>query len=73
MFATLYLVMYVYGIFGNLAYGGVITISTVAEQDTEIPALYYLMNFNDFGSSIVTLFHILVVNNWYITTDMISE
>jgi len=29
------------------------------------------MNFNDFGASIITLFHIMIVNNWYVTCDMI--
>lgn len=28
------------------------------------------MNFNDFGASIVTLFHIMIVNNWYLTCNM---
>lgn len=28
------------------------------------------MNFNDFGASLVTLFAQMVVNNWYITCDM---
>lgn len=28
------------------------------------------MNFNDFGASLVTLFHIMVVNNWYVTCNM---
>lgn len=28
------------------------------------------MNFNDFPASIVTLFHIMVVNNWYVTANM---
>jgi len=28
------------------------------------------MNFNDFPSSFVTLFHIMIVNNWFNTTDM---
>ena len=30
------------------------------------------MNFNDFGCSIITLFHIMVVNNWFVTTNMLS-
>ena len=34
-------------------------------------ALYYLMNFNDFISSMVTLFHIMIVNNWFVTCDML--
>ena len=28
------------------------------------------MNFNDFGASLVTLFHIQIINNWFITCDM---
>lgn len=28
------------------------------------------MNFNDFGASLVTLFHIMIVNNWFITCNM---
>ena len=28
------------------------------------------MNFNDFGSSMLTLFHIMIVNNWYLTCNM---
>ena len=31
------------------------------------------MNFNDFCSSLITLFHIMVVNNWFITTDMYTD
>ena len=31
------------------------------------------MNFNDFGMSIVTLFHIMVVNNWWVTTNMLTD
>ena len=72
-FATLYLMMYIYAIFGEALFGGMVTISSVSAQDPDIPALYYLMNFNDFPSSFVTLFHILVINNWYITADMISN
>lgn len=39
-------------------------------HDNITPALYYLLNFNDFGASLVTLFHIMVVNNWFITCNM---
>ena len=39
-------------------------------MDYDEPVLYYLMNFNDFGSSMVTLFHIMVVNNWFVTVNM---
>jgi len=39
-------------------------------NDYATPPLYYLMNFNDFGASLVTLFQIMVVNNWYVTCNM---
>ena len=42
-------------------------------MDYDEPVLYYLMNFNDFGSSMVTLFHIMVVNNWFITCNMFID
>ena len=42
-------------------------------MDPTIPPLYYLMNFNDFGMSMVTLFHFMVVNNWWVTTNMLSD
>ena len=29
-----------------------------------------MMNFNDFPASLITLFHIMVVNNWYVTANM---
>lgn len=52
-----------------ILWAGIIT--TVSKQTNySTPPLYYLMNFNDFGASLVTLFHILVVNNWMITCDM---
>ena len=31
------------------------------------------MNFNDQGASIVTLFHISIVNNWYVTVNMFRQ
>jgi hypothetical protein len=31
------------------------------------------MNFNDFPASMVTLFHIMIVNNWFITCNMLCE
>lgn len=33
--------------------------------------LYYLLNFNDFASGLITLFAITVINNWYNTTNML--
>ena len=51
-------------------FGGKITTDTVATNEIDAPYLYYLMNFNDFYASMITLFHVLVINNWNNTTDM---
>ena len=32
-----------------------------------------MINFNDFVSSLITLFHLMVVNNWYNTTNMLCD
>ena len=38
--------------------------------DSSIPDNYYLINFNDLMSSYVTLFILIVVNNWYVIVQM---
>jgi hypothetical protein len=53
-----------------VCFGGIITTVSSQVYDNTTPALYYLLNFNDFGASLVTLFHIMVVNNWYVTCNM---
>jgi two pore calcium channel protein len=69
MCLTMYTVFFVYANIGMLLWSAKIT--TVSKQvNYSTPPLYYLMNFNDFGASLVTLFHIMVVNNWFITCDM---
>ena len=37
--------------------------STFAESN------YFANNFNDFGSSMMTLFMLLIVNNWFVIMD----
>ena len=39
-------------------------------HDSSIPDNYYLCNFNDLISSLVTLFILIVVNNWYVIVAM---
>ena len=67
---NLYTLFYSYAYFGEFLWGGEITTHSAQVSDPDIPDLYYLMNFNDFGSSVITLFHIMVVNNWFITCNM---
>ena len=41
--------------------------SEVIFRDQSIPDDYVVLNFNDLGSSLVTLFTLMVVSNWYVT------
>ena len=73
MTVNLYTVFYTYAFVGEAVWGGRVTTTSVQVLDPNVPGLYYLMNFNDFGSSLVTLFHIMVVNNWWITCNMFID
>ena len=39
-------------------------------RDQSVPDIYVVLNFNDLGSSIVTLFTLMVVSNWYVTEQI---
>ena len=71
MMVSLYTVFFIFSIIGQMLYGGIITTKSAQVNNVLIPQLYYLMNFNDFPASMVTLFHIMIVNNWFITCDML--
>ena len=58
-------IFYGFTALGSFFFGGKITVnSPEILSDLSIPQFYYLVNFNDFISSCVTLFILLVVNNW---------
>mmetsp|Transcript_45970 Transcript_45970/g.60921 ORF Transcript_45970/g.60921 Transcript_45970/m.60921 type:complete len:268 (-) Transcript_45970:310-1113(-) len=66
-FLFIYLVFYVYAQLGALLFGGELTYSEYYKHGA--PPFYYTLNFNDFGASLVVLFHQMVVNNWFLTVD----
>ena len=66
----LYVVYFIYAIIGMRCFGGEIWLERVAKLSPETPQYYFLMNFNCFSSGMVTLFHFMIVNNWYLTIDM---
>jgi len=68
-FFFMYLVFYEYAYIGALLFGGAVTFE--AYDDAKYPPLYYMMNFNDFGSSLLVLFQQMIVNNWFIVCDML--
>lgn len=69
MMLSMYTVYYVFAQVGMLLWASKIT-TVSAQINYTTPPLYYLMNFNDFFMSLVTLFHIMIVNNWYVTCNM---
>lgn len=73
MALTLYTVYFEYTVLGQFLFGGKISTTSAQTNDPTIPALYYLMNFNDFASGIITLFTLMVINNWFNTTNMLCD
>ena len=68
----LFIVFFIYVQFGMLLFGGKINIYSTTIDDS-VPGLYYLMNFNSFGSGMITMFHMMIVNNWYVTVKMYTN
>lgn len=69
----MYVIYFFYAVVGMFVFGGKISTISAQTKDPSIPGLYYLINFNDFASSLITLFTIMVINNWYNTTNMLSD
>ena len=59
-----------YAELGAAITGGEVTKLSALKADPNLAGYYWLMNFNDFYYSLVTLFHIMIVNNWFVTTNM---
>ena len=68
-FLFVYLVYYFYSQIGIFFFGGHLTFQAFNDRGG-VNEFYYLLNFNDFPSSLVTLFQQMVVNNWFVTVDM---
>ena len=56
-----------------LLFGGLIRTNSILLTQAPSNTLYYLMNFNDLGSAMVTLFQIMIINNWQVTCGMYVE
>jgi len=56
-------------VFGGLVYPE----NPLIYSDPSIPFGYVHNNFNDFGSGLLTLFELLVVNNWWVTVQMLTK
>jgi cytochrome bd-type quinol oxidase subunit 2 len=68
---VLFTIYYVFALIGMLFFGGKIKKNAkFITEDSGIPDTYHLMNFNDMCSSYMTLFALMVVNNWMVITAM---
>lgn len=64
-------IFYVFATIGSFLFGGKLqNRSPEILHDDSIPDIYVINNFNDFATSFVTLFSLMVVNNWMVTTEM---
>ncbi len=71
MASVVMIIYYFFALIGMMLFGGLIRNDLpFLQQSTEIPSTYHLDNFNDFFSSLVTLFTLMVVNNWYVQVQM---
>jgi len=71
---VLFMLFFVFSIIGDQLFGGKVSIySLEIFRDQSIPDNYVELNFNDLGSSFVTLFTLMVVNNWFIIVQMYSN
>ena len=69
MLACLYVVYYLFAIIGMYGLGGKILQPNFHSEDGIPNNLYYLVNFNDLGSSMATLYAFMIINNWPAITD----
>lgn len=70
MAACLYLIFYIFAIVGNYGLGGQIRVPAFHSEAGIPNNLYFMVNFNDLGSSMVTLYAFMIINNWPAITDM---
>ena len=70
LFGVLFSIFYVFTLFGMLLFGGKVQKNLPAISSSSSPDSYHLMNFNDMLSSFITLFALMVVNNWMIIVQM---
>jgi two pore calcium channel protein len=70
LFGMMWTVFSVFASIGMVLFGGRVRYSSIALNGTDYAESdYFANNFNDFTSSLVTLFELLVVNNWQVLMD----
>ena len=70
MASVVMIIYYFFALLGMSLFGGLIRRDMPVIVGTDIPSTYHLDNFNDFFGGLVTLFTLMVVNNWYVQVEM---
>lgn len=74
LYGILFTIYYVFAILGIEFFGGHITKDVIAEKNIlGVPNDYNLVNFNDLTSSFVTLWALMIVNNWMVIVGMYCQ
>jgi|Transcript_9080 hypothetical protein len=68
--ACMYIVYFVFAQIGMYGLGGLIREPNFHSEGGIPNNLYYMVNFNDLGTSITTLYAFMIINNWPAITDM---
>lgn len=63
------LIFYEFAVIGQFLFGGVIENASDKTPYDNGGSFFTLMNFNDVFSSLVTLFALMIVNNWYVMVN----
>jgi len=70
----LIVVFYIYAMIGGQWFGGLIYEGNPVLKGSDFAdSKYWSINFNDFPSSMVTLFVLMVINNWFVITDALIK
>lgn len=70
LFFMLFITIYIFAIIGMFLFGGLNYKGNPQISKFGYPENYYMMNFNDLPVSMMTLFHQLIVNNWFCTMQI---
>jgi len=66
----MFIVYYIFAMVGDNLFGGLIQVNDIRLlSNPNVDPLYTLMNMNDLAASFVTLFALMVVNNWYVIVE----
>ena len=71
--ACMYIVYFIFAQIGMYGLGGIIKEPNFHSEGGIGNNLYYMVNFNDLGNSITTLYAFMIINNWPAITDMMCN